>query len=319
MSKPPPLTNDQIKKLAVLEPKLQLCVRAANLQEAKEIASEIQTMLRKTGHETRLLQSKNWLFETAMEAKSLTYAKLGFEGVIKKSSKGTRINLEATALLAICHLKSGELDKCRPLIMDAVRSISNIKSDERRKQFHKRLIERLEEESLLIGLRDENGDPLSLIEVNDAAISMIMNKNEDQILIEMGKAVPRRSIDLLAEVRETYQRTLPKPDIKYLPPPITEETKLELGKRASSALKRVAWRAVCNPESEVHKAWSQGLSVVYDKKYITGAIVASFTSFSISATMLAASAVALAIKFGVEVFCETFSPNGLMINRKDKS
>lgn len=318
MPKPPLLTNDQIKKLAVLEPRLQLCVRTANLQEAKEIASEIQTMLRETGHETRLLQSKNWLFETAMEANKLTFAKLGFEGVIKKSSKGTRINLEATALLAICHLKSGELEKSRPLIIEAVRSISNIKSDERRRQFHNRLIERLEEESILIGLRDANGEPLSLIEVNDAAISMIMNKNEDQILIEMGKAVPRGSIALLADVRETYQRTLPKPDIKYLPPPITEETKLELGKRASSALKRVAWRAVCNPESEVHKAWSQGLAVVYDKKYITGAIVASFTSFSISATMLAASAVALAIKFGVEVFCETFSPNGLMINRRDK-
>lgn len=60
------------------------------------------------------------------------------------------------------------------------------------------------------------------------------------------------------------------------------------------------------------------MSAVYDKKYIAGAIVASFNSLSISAVMIAASAAALAIKFGVEVFCETFSPNSLMMDRKDK-
>jgi hypothetical protein len=135
----------------------------------------------------------------------------------------------------------------------------------------------------------------------------------------MGKAVPQNSLDLLKTVRDTYQLNLPKPDIKLLPPPLTEVAKSELGKRANSALKRVAWRALCNPESEVHKAWSQGLSVAYDKKYIAGAIVSSFTSFSITATMIAASAVALAIKFGVEVFCETFAPSSLMIDKKDKN
>lgn len=315
----PPLTQDQTKKLAVLEPRLKLCVKSANLYLAKQITAEIQLLLRPTGHETRLLQAKNWLFETAMEANSITYAKLGFEGVIKKSSEGTRLNLEATSLLAICYLREKNLVKARELITKAVRNIGNIKSDERRKQFHKRLIERLEEESILVGLKDEGGAPLDISQVNQEAIALIMSKNEDQILIEMGKAVPQNSIDLLKDIRETYRLNLPSPDIKFLPPPLTEEGKLELGKRASSALKRVAWRAVCNPDSEVYKAWSQGLSVVYDKKYIAGAIVTSFTSFSISAVMIAASAVALAIKFGVEVFCETFAPSSMMIDKRDKS
>lgn len=57
---------------------------------------------------------------------------------------------------------------------------------------------------------------------------------------------------------------------------------------------------------------------MYDKKYIAGAIVASFNSVSISAVMIAASAAALAIKFGAEVFCETFAPSSMMIDRKEK-
>jgi hypothetical protein len=48
------------------------------------------------------MQSKVWLFEAAMEAGNLDIAEAGFVGVRAKCSKGTRLHLEATALLAIC-------------------------------------------------------------------------------------------------------------------------------------------------------------------------------------------------------------------------
>lgn len=207
----------------------------------------------------------------------------------------------------------------REFIIKAVRKINNIKSVERRKQFHSRLLERLEEESILVGLVNQGGKPLDIDQVDYEAVKLVMSKTEDKILIEMGKAVPKQSIEMLNHVRETYQLRIAYTDKKLLPPPLTEDTKVELGKRANTALKRVAWRALCSPESEIFKAWSNGLSVVYDKKYIAGAIVASFNSFSISATMIAASAAALAIKFGAEVFCETFAPKSMMIERTDKS
>jgi len=319
MQKPPPLTKEQKARIAALEPQLKLCVRSADLAKAKRITIQIQELLRPTGHETMILQAKNWLYETAMESNNLTYAKMGFEGTIQKSSPRTRLNLEATSLLAICYLREQNTEKARELIIKAVENINNIKSDERRKQFHLRLLERLEEESILVGLIDKSGSPLNLEEVDKEAIKLVMSKSENQILIEMGKAIPQKSIDLLSEVRTTYTLRLSAPDRKFLPPPITEDTKEELGKKANSALKRVAWRALCSPESEIYKAWNQGLSVVYDKKYIATAIAASFNSFSISTTMIAASAVALAIKFGAEVFCETFTPNSMMIDRRDKS
>jgi len=313
------LTKEQINLLAGLEPQLKSCVRAADLKRAKTITLKIQDLLRQTGHETRILQAKNWLYETAMEANSLTFAKMGFEGTIQKSNPRTRLNLEATSLLAICYLREGNFQKARELIIRSVENINNIKTDARREQFHNRLIKRLEEESILVGLINDSASPLNLEEVNIQAVKLVMTKSENQIYLEMGRSIPQKSVDLLSNIRDTYTLKLSSQDIKMLPSPISEENKEALGKRASSALKRVAWRSICSPESEIYKAWSQGLSVVYDKKYIAGAIVASFNSFKISAVMVAASAAALAIKFGAEVFCETFAPSSIMIDRKDKS
>lgn len=318
MSQPNLLTEHQKKSLAQLEPTLKQCVRSADLDRAKKITGKIQVLLRPTGHETRLLQAKNWLYETALEANNITYAKMGFEGTIQKSTPRTRLHLEALSLLAICYLRESNIEKARELIVKSVENINNIKSDERRKQFHKRLINRLEEESLLIGLVNKNGKLLNASEVDAESVKLVMNKTEDQILLEMGKAVPKQSIDLLNQVREAYQLRLPAPDRKLLPPPLNEECKQELGTRASMALRRVAWRAVCSRDSDIYKAWSQGLSVVYDKKYIAVAIAGAFNTLSITITMLAASAAALAVKFGAEVFCEIFAPESIMIDRKNK-
>lgn len=227
MSKVPNLTKIQKIKLAELEPKLKSCIKFAEFEEAKRITAQIQELLRKTGHETRLLQAKNWLYETAMEANSITYAKMGFEGTIKKSSKNTRLNLEATSLLAICYLREHNITKARELIIKAVNNINNInniKSDKKRKQFHQRLFQRLEEESILVGLFDKN-KTLNLDEVDKKTIELIMTKTENEILFEIGNSIPTKAYDLLNEIHDTYIHQLPAPDKKFLPSPITEEKK----------------------------------------------------------------------------------------------
>ncbi|MGY5464833.1 hypothetical protein [Citrobacter koseri] len=318
MAKQPNLTDFQRKNLSILEPQLRSCVKTADLKKAKFLTIKIQEILRPTGHETRLLQAKNWLYETALEAGNVEFAKAGFKGTMYKSSSRTRVNLEATAFLAICFLRESNIAEARVFIYKAVDNISNITSESRRKQFHKRLLQRLEEESLLAGLIDKSGSVLDLDKVNDETINMVMSQNEEQILERIGSSVPQHSINLLEQVQVAYTLRLPAPDRKLLPKQLSKDKKVELGKRTNTALKRVAWRALCSPESDIYKAWTQGLSVVYDKKYIAGAIVSSFNSFSISITMLAASIAALAIKFGAEVFCETFSPKSLMIDRDDK-
>ncbi|ADQ85301.1 hypothetical protein [Methylovorus sp. MP688] len=313
-----PLSDVQKKRLAILEPRLRNCVPIADINNAKIITAEIQSLLRNTGHETRLQQAKNWLYETSIEANNLTFAKMGLEGTRQKVSPKTRVYLEATALLAICHLRENELNKAKFLIHEAVESINNITSEKRKSQFHRRLIIRLEEESILAGLIEKNPEEISIDRVDKEAAHLVMTKNEDEILLQLGNHIPKKSIDLLTYTRETYKNRLPAPDYKLLPPPPALD-KSELGKRAQSALKRVAWKALCNSESELHKAWSEGLSVVHDKKYISAAIITAFGSWSISGAMIAITMAALAIKFGAEVFCEIYKPEFLMIDQKDKS
>jgi hypothetical protein len=99
------LTEAQRVKLAEIEPQLRACVARAEFSRAKSLVAEIQPMLRSTGHTTRLLQIKNWLYECALEAREYHFATLGLEGNRKIAGHGTRIYLEAICvreLVAAC-------------------------------------------------------------------------------------------------------------------------------------------------------------------------------------------------------------------------
>src|SRR6266566_719106 len=133
MPKPPHLTEPQKRRLRILEPALQNAVRLGNYGLAKRITSDIQDVLRPTGHETRLMQAKAWLFEAAMGAGELDIAESGFVGIRQKTAQGTRIHLEATALLAICYLRKNRLDLAEPFIAEALKRDKNISSPERRR------------------------------------------------------------------------------------------------------------------------------------------------------------------------------------------
>jgi len=320
MSNPPPLTKSQKQRLATLEPALRDCVPAGNLRQAQLLAAEIKELLSPTGHRMRLLQAKNWLYETAIEAGSIAYAKAGFEGTRQLVSKGTRIYVEATALLAVCNLREQRFDIAKALIQEAVQGLPNISSEARRKQFHARLLGRLEDECILAGLAMNNEPPPTLDRVDSLAIALVQRNDQEQLTLILGQAIPKQSLDILKDVRTSYERRLPAPELKHLPPPPPNEEQREaLGKRAHAAIKRIAWRSLCDPTHHVHQAWTQGLSVVYDKKYITGAILAALGSVNITGAMIIASVAALAIRMGAELFCEVFAPTSLMISRDDKS
>ncbi|QNH08204.1 hypothetical protein HNQ27_12310 [Pseudomonas sp. B11D7D] len=100
-----PLSEDQKNKLKGLEPALRLAASRRDYEQAKKITQEIQSILRPTGHETRLMQAKNYLFETALETGKIDTAISGFVGVRQKTAKSTRLYLEATTLIAICYLR----------------------------------------------------------------------------------------------------------------------------------------------------------------------------------------------------------------------
>jgi len=54
------------------------------------------------------------------------------------------------------------------------------------------------------------------------------------------------------------------------------------------------------------------MQAVLDKTYLTGAVVATLSGLAIGGYAIAVYLTALLIKIGIEVFCETFQPAGIM-------
>src|SRR5437879_5752001 len=108
MTQPPRLTQAQKDRLEKLEPRLRKLAQIGHYSDAKEVFLEINKILKPTGHDTRLLKARNYLFESALEtgkSDDLEMAISGFSGVHQKAGDKTRIWLEATAFLGICYLR----------------------------------------------------------------------------------------------------------------------------------------------------------------------------------------------------------------------
>lgn len=316
MKRPPPLTEVQKRRLGRLEPQLCHAARTGDLKMAKALAAELQGILRPTGHHMRLFQSKNWLFEAALEAGEVDFARMGFEGIRNAIQKNTRLYLEATSLLAICHLRSGNIEAAKPHMAEVLANTEVIQSEFQRRTFKRRLIDRFDEEAVLASLRDcgsEQLDPACL-EV-DAGL-LIQNKTEDEIFLSLGEMTPAHSVDILLRIEEFALQQLPEVDLKYLPGPKVQTERRQVGKIVFASFKRTLWRSLCDPESDIYKAWfHQGMDVVLNKKYIGGAVIAIFSGLGIGIKALAVSATALVIKFGLEVFCDAYQPDALMEGR----
>src|ERR1700722_1059697 len=311
--KPPPLTKEQTAKLAETEPALRMCVRSADFEKAKALVADIQPMLRSTGHTTRLLQIKNWLYECALEAREVGFATLGFEGTRKLAGYGTRIYLEATAFLAICYLRQGNLEKAKFHVREAIDCVSNIQSGRRREQFHKRYFARIEEECVLAGMVEERPGTIDVTALQDEAVKLLA-KSEDELVEMLGANLPGHSVQLLLDVDCLYHAQLPAPDRNLIPAAKSKPGVRELGRKVGAAVKRVAWRAVCDPESDLYKGWLKNLEYVYNGKVLVGALAAALGSWKITAFGFVVAMTAYIIKVGAAVFCEAFAPECLMIH-----
>ena len=319
MTRPPKLTEQQKKILKILEPSLRNAVKNGDYELAKQITNEIQGLLRQSGHETRLMQSKNWLFEAAMESGNLQIAIAGLTGVQKKCNPQTRVYLEATALLAICHIRNDNIDLAEPLIAKVLEKSKYIRSDRRRKQFKRRIIQRFKEEATLAALRNSGDDVLRIDQIQNEAGILVQTKNEDEILSDFGRALPRKVINDLLRVHNFSGNQLQYDEKKLLPSPEEIVKEKELGRTVFSSFKRVLYRSLCDPKSEIYQAWfNNGLSVVLDKKYLGTAITAAMTGMNIGIKALAVSATALILKLGIETYCDRFAPKGVMIGLSEK-
>ena len=315
MPKPPNLTDVQKARLAILEPALRKAVHEADFESAKIHASDIQALLRPTGHETRLMQSKTWLFEAAMQAGHLDLAESGFQGIRKKTAPGTRVHLEATALLTICFLRQKRLEEAEPLMRLVVRS-ENIRGEERRKKFLRMIVRRFEEEGLFAALRDVGYESLDPDDIDSAAIVQVQTITEDEMFAIIGASLPRDAVDFLLKIDLAAKRQLEQKETLYLPTRGEIEKPTQLGRSVFGSLKATLWRSLCDPESEIYKVWyGQGFAVVLNRKYFATAVAAICIGLGLGVRAIAISVTALLIKFGLEVYCDRFKPECIMDDR----
>jgi hypothetical protein len=319
MAGAPALTAQQKRRLAGLEPRLRALATQGDYSRAKVIAAEIQEILRASGHETRLMQSKNWLFQAAMEAGKLTVAQNGLEGVRKKSSPRTRVYLEATALQAVCLLRQGNFVAAQPLIGESLRRCGNIRSDRRRVQFRQRMIERFEQEWVISVLRGEEVPRWDINQVQDEAGRLVQTSTIDEIEERLGGMVPSEQVATIFGVFDFSLKQLPASEQQLLPSPKERREQKEVGRTLLGSTRRVVWRSICDPSSDVYKLWYEsGMRAVLDKKLLTASVVASLSGMRIGMYGLAVCMTAVVLKAGLEVFCDRFEPLDLMVERNDR-
>lgn len=237
----------------------------------------------------------------------------GFIGNRKLVNKNTRLYLEATALLAICYLRKNDYEKSKPYIQEVLQNEKVIKSERTRREFHHAIINRFDEEAALFSLKVERNEHLDLEEIQKEAALLLSSNTVDGIYLILGKSLPKQTKDILFQIDDFSKNQLSSAERKMLPSPKDMIKNEMAGKTVFQSLKRVVYNSLCDPKSEVYQAWfKNGLAVVLDKKYITSAIAASLTGLGIGFKALAISAVALIIRFGLDVYCEHNKPTGIM-------
>lgn len=319
MPRQPKLTDLQKERLSILEPQLKLAICEKDFNSAKSIVADIQSLLRPTGHIVKLLEIKNWLYELAIELGDYNFAESGFIGNRNILNKNTRLYIESTTLLAICYIRKNEYEKAKPLIQEVLKNEKVIKSERKRIEFHNSIINRFDEEVALYSLKIEKNVRMNLEEIQSEAGKLIISNTVDEIYIILGKALPKQTKDILFQIDEFSKNQLPSAERKLLPSPcdiINDET---AGKTVFNSLKRVIYNSLCDPKSEVYKAWfNNGLSIVLEKKFITSAVVAALSGIGIGFPALAISGIALVLRFGLDVYCEHNKPSGIMEKRNQQ-
>jgi len=307
------LSLAQKEKIKRLEPALKRAALNGNINSAKSIINDLKDLLISTGRGTKLMELKCYLFEAYMESGDIDFAVAGFIGIRTKTNKNTRTYLEATALLAICYLRKSDIDQAEPLIKEVIKNDKVIKSEGRRILFRKYIIERFDEEGTLFAIKGQGYDDLDPKEIQDEAGAIIQRFNEEEIFIKIGENVPENAIGILFRIDDFSKKQLPSAERKLLPSPKDALNKEKVGKTLFSSIKRTIYKSICDPESELYKAWyNNGFKIVLNKYYIGSAVSSAFVNLGISIRALAIYITAMIIKFGLEVYCEKYKPEGIM-------
>jgi hypothetical protein len=299
-------------RLHTLVPQFKKAIKNKNLADAKIITSDLQTILRKLGNTARLVEFKNQLFELALEQGDYDFAIDGFLSNRKLMRNSTRLYLESTALLAITYLRKNKIEEAKPFISDVLQNKRIIRSEATREKFNKEIISRFDEECALASLKTNEKEYINIDELHQAVVKVLNTSTDEQLYVTIGRSLPKFTKDLLYEVDKFSKNQLSYKEQKMLPPPEKVIEDEHAGRTVFSSFKRVLYKSLCDPTSEVYKAWySNAIGTVVDKKYLTSAIVLALSGQGIGVLALTISAAALVIRFGLDIYCEQNKPKSV--------
>ncbi|PIB34490.1 hypothetical protein BFP72_03210 [Reichenbachiella sp. 5M10] len=308
------LDKVQKERIKRLEPALKQAAKRGDLQTAKSIIVDLQSIYLPKGHDAKLMMAKNRLFESAMEAGKLDFAERGLIGVRQRVNNRTRVYLEASSLLAICYLRQSDLVKAEPIIQEVLSNDQVIKSQPKREEFRKQIITRFDQEGALFAIKENFAQKLDPKEIQDeAGILIASSKSEEDLFEDIGKEVPEHAINILLRIDEFSKNLLPSAERLKLPPPKQAIQTKQVGKTIFSSVKRVLYKSLCDKESDIYQAWyKQGMGAILNKYSIGIAVSEAFINLGIGVKALAVPVIALIMKFGIEIYCDQYAPTDIM-------
>lgn len=304
-----PLSEKQKERLKILEPKLNNAIKDQHFEIAKDLVLDLQTLLRPTNHLVRLIQSKNKLYELAIELNKSDFAINGLLSNEKVLNENTRIYLETISLIAICYLRTKNIPLAQEYIRKVLQNKAVIKTERTRTIFHSEIISRFNEEVAMATLTTNEKVFLDENEVEREAIRIIQTLTDDEIFSSIGQRAPKATKDLIFLIHDFSTKQLPSAERLALPSPNQMVMDKEVGITVFEAVKRVIYNSLCNPESEIYKTWfNNGMQMVLSKGYIKSAVVSCLVNIGFGMSMIASSIIALIMKFGIEVYCTKYKP-----------
>ena len=279
----------------------------------------MQPILRSLGKTNRLAELKNKFFELTMEAGDYEMAIAGFEASREIVNNETRLYLEATALLAIAHLRNSDISKAKPYIQKVLKNDRYIKTESTRLLFNKEIIARFDEEVALASLKTPTAKMIDKGEVEQEVLRASALTDE-QLYAMIGKMVPQITKQVLLEVETFAKNLLPYQERKLLAPPEDIVRDEIAGETVFRSFKRVLYDAVCDKENEVYKMlFTNGLNIAANRTLLVGAITTALAGFGIGITPVIVFAATIIVRLGLDVYCRRHKPAGITeLRRKSK-
>ncbi len=313
------IRSEHLKQLRPLEAELKQAVKLQEPQAAEAAMKAIQVLLTPYGsNHHRLLECRLWYFESQFDANHISNAESGFQGIVTRARDGTRLSVEALFFLGLCYLRQKKIIEAKTKFRIVFAKLNEISSPETRRLLQKRIIERIEQESVLTTLIGVEDGSLKPEQIHDEAVKLVQ-KSESELFELLARSLPYGSIKLLEDVRTDALLQLSAPDRKLLPAPGQANQESHVGKLVFAVLKRVGWKTLCDSKSPLYKLWSQKVPAVYSVAYFATSVTQTFHEWKIGLPCLAAGVTAIAMKYGAQEFCVLTKPDSIMDARRKGS